>query len=172
MTDAESAQIPHLSDREIEEFLHRAATSTRRRSPKILHSAGDRFNMVVNFIMQDSYMQPHLHPGVEKIETIHLIRGQLAVLFFDDRGAVRSAVVLRKGEMESIAVPAFTWHTYVVLTDHAVTYETMFGEYEPRTWKDFAPWAPGEDSPKSPAYLQLLKEEAARRMPYRPAPGT
>jgi cupin fold WbuC family metalloprotein len=156
-------QIPRLSGAEIEDLLGRAARSPRRRHPKILHAPGDELNRVVNVMMQDTYMQPHLHPGEAKIEKIHLIAGQVAVLLFDDRGLVKTVVVLKKGGVESIEVPAFTWHTYVMLTESAITYETMMGRYEPETWKDMAAWAPRENAPESAAYLGVLKTEAARR---------
>lgn len=155
-------QIPQLSEQEIESGLAQAASSTRRRHPKILHTQGDEFNRVINFIMQDSYMQPHLHPGEEKIEKIYLIRGKVAALFFDDQGVIKNCVILEKGGVGHIEVPAFTWHTYVMLSENVITYETMMGIYEPKTWKHFAEWAPLENTSESLAYLNLLKEKAAK----------
>ena len=105
-------------------------------------------------------MQPHLHPGEEKIEEIHIIKGKVATIFFDDQGAVRDVVLLEKGGVECIRVPAFAWHTYVMLTDEAVTYETMMGKYDPLTWKRFAPWAPVENSPECVPYLRSLRNIA------------
>ncbi len=150
-------KIPALSEREIQDCLKLADSSEKRRYPKLLHSPGDEFNCVFNFMMRDSYMQPHLHPGEEKIEKIHLIRGKVAALFFDDQGAVKNCTVLEKGGIELIEVPAFTWHTYVMLTDYVVTYETMMGVYEPKNWKKFAEWAPQEGTMECPKYLDLLK---------------
>jgi len=160
----EDAHIPQLSRQEIDAFLSRAASSPRRRVPKILHEPGDVLNRVVNFMMQDSYMQPHLHPGEEKIEKIFLIEGRIAVLMFDDRGAVKDLVMLEDGKVEYVEIPAFTWHTYVMLSAHAVSYETMMGRYEPETWKEFAEWAPSEGSPESVTYRDVLKAEAVKRV--------
>lgn len=153
--------IPALSREETDHYLQQASTSGRRRVPKILHEAGAELNRVFNFMMQDSYMQPHLHPGDEKIEKIWLLEGRVAVLFFDDAGAVQRVVMLEKGGTDFIEVPAFTWHTYVMLSPHAVTYETMMGRYEPDTWKGFAAWAPPESAPEAGAYLAHLKAAAA-----------
>lgn len=153
-------KIPQLSEQEIQDCLKLAGTSEKRRYPKLLHSPGDEFNCVFNFMMQDSYMQPHLHPGEEKIEKIHLVRGKVAALFFDDQGTVKKCTVLEKGGIELIEVPAFTWHTYVMLTDYAVTYETMMGVYEPETWKRFAGWAPQEGTMDCPKYLDSLKRKS------------
>jgi len=157
-----NAQIPQLSEQEIRDGLLQASGSARRRHPKILHNPGDEFNRVVNFIMQDSYMQPHLHPGIEKIEKIYLIQGKIATLFFDDRGVIKECTVLEKGGVEMIEVPAFTWHTYVMLSGFAITYETMMGKYDPKTWKEFAEFAPLENLPQSVTYLSTLKEESAK----------
>ena len=152
-------KIPELSEQEIQDCLKLAVSSEKRRYPKLLHSAGDEFNCVFNFMMQNSYMQPHLHPGEEKIEKIHLIRGKVAALFFDDQGMVKKCTVLEKGGIELIEVPAFTWHTYVMLTDYALTYETMMGVYDPETWKKFAEWAPQEGGIECLRYLDLLKSK-------------
>jgi cupin fold WbuC family metalloprotein len=155
-------EIPNLSEREIQEGLSQAKMSPRRRHPRILHNPGDEFNMVINFMLADSYMQPHLHPGWEKIEKIYILQGKIAVLFFDDDGHVTSCTTLEKGATEKIEVPAFKWHTYVILSNFAITYETMMGKYEPTTWKEFAERLPKEDSPESLAYLTELKRIALK----------
>ncbi len=155
------AQIPKLSEQEISAGISQATNSKRKRFPKLLHSRGDEFNQVFNFMMQDSYMQPHLHPSAEKIEKIYLIEGRIAALFFDDMGKIIKCTLLEKGCIELIEVPAFTWHTYVMLSDHAITYETMMGIYNQETWKKFAEWAPQEDSLESREYLSFLRREVA-----------
>ena len=156
------ALIPTLSEREISGYISQAISSKRARFPKLLHSPGDEFNRAFNFIMRDSYMQPHLHPDEEKIEKIHLIQGEVAVLFFNDQGVVKECTLLKKGGIELIEVPAFTWHTYVMLSDYVISYETMMGVYKPETWKKFAGWAPQEGTLGSLEYLDLLKREAVR----------
>ena len=157
-------QIPQLSDHEINDGLLSARSSSRNRHPKLLHNLGDEFNRVFNFIMQDSYMQPHLHPGDEKIEEIFLVQGKVAVLFFHCQGAVTELVLLEKGGIECVKIPAFCWHTYVILSESAISYETMMGRYDPKTWKEFAEWAPPDKSPESLIYLNFLKGEAAKKM--------
>jgi cupin fold WbuC family metalloprotein len=153
----ENNQIPIISTSEIREGIDKANTSERRRFPKILHNPGDEFNRVINFMMNDSYMQPHLHPGVEKIEKIYILEGRIAVFFFDDSGEIIKTTILEKGGIEMIAVPAFTWHTYVMLTEYAITYETMMGKYDPQTWKDFFMIAPLENTEESNGYLKNLQ---------------
>ncbi|TSA19773.1 cupin fold metalloprotein, WbuC family [bacterium] len=159
-----SALTPHLTEEDFQEGLVQARLSKRHRHTRILHNPGDEFNRAVNFMLEDSYMRPHLHPGVEKIENICLIQGKIVMLFFDDQGIVRSCKVLEDGGEEMIVVPAFTWHTYVILSKFAITYETMMGRYEPTTWKRLAEYSCGEDSSESDAYLRSLKKEVSRRI--------
>ena len=75
--------------------------------------------------------------------------------------ATFDVVMLERGQVEFVEIPAFTWHTYVMLSEHAVTYETMMGKYEPDTWKSSAAWAPPEGSAESVPYLAALKAAAA-----------
>lgn len=150
--------IPAITNLEIERLFTLAANSERKRYAKILHSPGDEFNHVFNFMQHDSYMQPHLHPGPEKIEKIFIVEGKIAVLYFDEFGKCKESTVLIKGGVESVEVPAFTWHTYVILSNRAVTYETMMGVYQPNTWKRMAGWAPSEVDANAFDYLQSLIE--------------
>ena len=152
-------KIPLLQDREIVSQFDLASKSLRRRSPKILHKKGDYFNKVFNFILEDSYMHPHLHPGKEKIEKMHLIQGSFSLILFDSKGEVIESIVLEKGKKEFIEVPAFTWHTYVMLSDKVIIYETMEGKYNVDTWKKMAPWAPKENSTDASRYLAMLKSK-------------
>ena len=151
--------IPKLTPTEMSKYVQKAVSSPRRRYPKILHEPGDEFNRVINFMMEDTYMQPHLHPGEEKIEKMYLIRGGFAVLLFNNNGEIKEIAPLEKGEIEYIEIPAFTWHTYVMLSESVVSYETMMGKYDPETWKTLADWAPTEDTEESIIYLDELKQK-------------
>ena len=152
--------IPKLSPIEMSEYVQKAASSPRRRYPKILHKPGDEFNRVINFMMEDTYMQPHLHPGEEKIEKMYLIKGKFVVLLFNNNGEIEDVSYLEKGGMEYIEIPAFAWHTYVMLSECVVSYETMMGKYDPETWKTLADWAPAENTEESIPYLNALKQKA------------
>ncbi|MBT6672892.1 MAG: cupin fold metalloprotein, WbuC family, partial [Lentimicrobiaceae bacterium] len=147
-------KIPELSSDEVSLYFSVAKNSERCRSPKIIHKQGDYHNRVFNFILEESYMHPHLHPSEEKIEKMYLLDGSFALITFDDDGEVTNTYVLAKDGRESIDVPAFTWHTYVMLTKEVIVFETMEGVYNPSTWKKMAPWAPSENTLEAPAYLE------------------
>ena len=162
------SKFPRLDPSEREELLAKARSSKRLRFPKILHKKGDYFNHVYNFIAKGSYMQPHLHPGDEKIENIHLVSGRVVVLYFDDSGNMTDTFLLDELSRTHIEVPSFTWHTYVSLEDTSITYETMNGVYEPTSWKRYANWAPKEDDKDSVNYLskiELLANQSEKTNP-------
>lgn len=152
-----SGGVPKLTKKEIELLTKQALESPRRRHAKVLHQPGSFYNQVINCVCPDSYMQPHLHPGFEKIEEISLINGILSVIFFDDQGKLLNVKKLTKNGDIYIKIPAFTWHTYVVHSAICVTFETMEGVYDPNTWKKMAPWAPKETSSEKKVYLEKLK---------------
>ena len=154
-----SKKTPQLSKNEIKKFFDLAEDSERNRAPKILHNKGDYVNKVFNFILSDSYMQPHCHPGDEKIENMYLIEGSFALIIFNDKGVVVDSIILEKGKKEFIAVPAFTWHTYIMLSERVIVYEEMDGIYNASSWKEMASWAPIEDSKEALIYLKSLKSK-------------
>ena len=86
--------VPGLSADEVQYYFLEAEKSERKRSPKILHNQGDYDNRVVNFVLDESYMQPHMHPGDEKIEKMLLIEGPFALVLFDNNGDISDSIVL------------------------------------------------------------------------------
>jgi len=152
-----SGGVPKITKKEIELLTKQALESPRRRHAKILHQPGAFNNQVFNCICRDSYMQPHLHPGCEKIEEINLISGSLSVIFFDNQGQLLDRKKLNENGDIYIKIPAYTWHTYVVNSAICVTFETMEGVYDQNTWKKMAPWAPKETSSEKKEYLEKLK---------------
>ena len=155
-----SQNLPVISDALFNEILQLAKKSKRHRYAHILHKDGAEFNKVFNIMQHNSYMHPHLHPSAEKIEEIHLLKGSVCFFFFDDYGNVIEKIHLEAEKENFISVPAFNWHTYVITSEIALTYETMMGKYDPKTWKKLANWAPDEQSGKSMQYLKKLKKYA------------
>ena len=153
----QSKNVPPISEASMSEGFLRARESPRRRYAHILHQPGAEFNEVFNFMLKDSYMQPHLHPGEEKCEDIHIVSGRLSLHFFSDSGEVTQSFLMQPLGLSHVRVPAFTLHTYAMLTEEVLTYESMWGRYDPLTWKKTAGWAPTEISEDSGRYLEGLK---------------
>ena len=150
--------IPQLNQQDIEEGFQKAERSLRKRHPKILHQQGDYHNKVFNFLLKGTYMRPHRHPSKEKIEKMYLISGSFALLYFNNNGEVIEQHNLDVGKKEYIEVPAKTWHTYIMLSERVLVYETMEGVYDLKTWKDSATWAPEENDPEAQDYFSSLQK--------------
>ena len=151
-------EIPLINAEEVLELKSLAEKSARSRHAKILHSPGDYENKVFNVMLETSYMQPHLHPGVEKVEKIHLVKGRLCVIFFDNDGNITKRHMLTENGLTLVEVPAYQYHTYIVLSEFALTYETMDGVYDPESWKEMAKWAPKEGTEEATKYLVCHRE--------------
>jgi cupin fold WbuC family metalloprotein len=160
MTIEMNIRIPIISNRSLQKYYKEALNSQRQRACKVLHKKGARFNKVFNFLCLDTYMHPHLHPGLEKEEIIHCLKGELAVIFFNNLGDLETIKILKKNM--SIIVPPYKWHTYVVLSKFVVTYETMPGVYDISSWKKLSRWSPKEDSIKAKDYLTRLRTKVLK----------
>jgi len=152
----ESMEIPLINAEEVLELKSMAQQSARSRHAKILHAPGAYENKVFNAMLSTSYMQPHQHPGVEKVEKIHLVKGKLCVIFFDNDGNITKRQMLTENGLTLVEVPAYQYHTYIVLSEFALTYETMDGTYDPINWKEMAKWAPPEQTQEAAHYLAKL----------------
>ena len=75
-----------------------AVESPRLRKNYNFHPTdNDASHRLLNAIEQDSYIQPHCHADASKDETIIVLQGKLAAVFFDPNGTVTSHVVLEPG---------------------------------------------------------------------------
>lgn len=150
-------KIPILTLEDKIKYFNKAKNSHRKRFPYIIHQKGDEFNQVFNFILDDSYMKPHMHPNENMVEKMHLISGSFKLIFFDDKGIPKKIYDIDK-KNSRVEVPGFTWHTYVMTSKSTIVFETMIGKYDPLTWKKMPEWAPDEDSKESEEYFRNLKK--------------
>ena len=149
-------KIPDLSSDDKKLYFNNAQLSERKRFPYIIHKKGDEFNQVFNFVLEDSYMIPHMHPASNMVEKMHLIEGSFKLIFFNDSGKPTKSYNIDK-RTPKVQVPGFTWHTYVMTSSTTIIFETMMGKYSPLTWKKMAGRTPDEKSSNSNEYLQFLK---------------
>ena len=149
-------KIPTLTLDDKKNYFEKASMSERKRFPFIIHQKGDEFNQVFNFILDGSYMKPHMHPGKNMIEKMHLISGSFKLIFFDEKGTPKKIYNIDK-ENQRVEVPGYTWHTYVMTSKQTVIFETMMGVYSPTTWKKMSNWAPEENSEEAIEYFEVLK---------------
>ncbi|MBS0317527.1 MAG: WbuC family cupin fold metalloprotein [Proteobacteria bacterium] len=154
-----------FSDSMIEALVAAAAAHPRRRLHRNVHrSYDDPCQRLFNAIGVDSYIRPHRHSLDPRDECLVAVRGAMALLVFDDCGAIRQAARfgvpaanMTERLNAGVEVPAGVWHTVVALAPGSVLFEVKAGPFDPAQAKEFAPWAPEEGSAAAQGYLAQLK---------------
>ncbi len=140
-------------------LIEQASKSDRRRAHMNVHgSYEDVVQRLFIAMMPDSYVRPHRHVQAHKWEFFMVLEGELALLFFDDEGKVVERIKLSdNGDCSGVEIPPNVWHATVC---HApvVFMEVKQGPYEATGDKGFASWAPAENEPEVPEFLQALKD--------------
>lgn len=152
--------IKKIDQTTLTQLSDEAASQARLRKNFNYHPTfDDPINRMLNAIEPGSYVQPHKHENPDKREIFLLLKGKLAVIFFDGKGKITEHVVLDGKENYGVEIPPATWHTIVSLQPGTVVYEVKDGPYSPADDKNFAPWAPTEGDEASSAYLDRLQKK-------------
>lgn len=142
-----------------------AAVTKRLRMNLNLHDdSQDLCQRLFNAVEPGSYIRPHRHLEPLKPECFMAVRGRMAVLVFNDAGAVEQIVAFGHGyDVEAIDLPGGVWHTLIALEAGSIFFETKPGPYVPLSDKDFAAWAPEEGTPEAADYLAGLVSQLSER---------
>lgn len=112
---------------------------------------------LLNAVEPGTYVRPHRHLDPPRPECFVLLRGTLAVLLFAEDGGIYEIIPLAaNGPCWGVDIPPGAWHSLVSLEAGTVFFETKPGPYLPLSDKDFAPWAPAEESVEAGEYLKFL----------------
>lgn len=136
-------KVEKISYVEINELKKTASTNTNQKSRLCTHENIDSILQEMFIIhKKDYYVRPHKH--INKIESIHIIEGQVDIILFDDSGNLTDKIKL--GEYKSglpfyfkIAEPIF--HTLIIISPVLVFHETTIGPFD-RSDTIFASWSP------------------------------
>lgn len=132
-----------ISSKHLEDVVTQASINKTRRSRINAHTSADSNvqEMLIAFC-KDSYVRPHRHNN--KIESFHVIHGELDIIFFDENGNIENRIEL--GDYDS-GKPFFLrslkqgWHTAYIKSDYVLIHETTNGPFNPIE-SEFAPWSP------------------------------
>jgi glucose-6-phosphate isomerase len=117
---------------------------------------GALFHSMVVVEHRGSYFPPHRH-GPAKAESLHIIRGDLAVFIFDDNGQVTNKMVLaHHGDPFLAYIPGHAWHLTAPASKLVVYHESKPGPFLGEADREFAPWAPARDHPGAADYVKQL----------------
>lgn len=152
-----------LTAQDLLDLEHKAAANPRRRANLNLH--GDDSALLHRFVISmcdDSYVRPHRHREPHKLEMATMLAGAMDWIFFDEQGRVTQRVrVDAQGPVRAVEVPPGVFHGVVPVTPSGAFLEVKQGPYVAASDKEFAPWAPAEGSPGSPACLDWLRRAQA-----------
>jgi cupin fold WbuC family metalloprotein len=148
----------------LDDLTNQAKVSPRLRQHRNVHqSYQEASQRLFNAIEPGSYIRPHRHASDPREELLIAVRGVMAMVTFDDQGAVTN--VLRFGterhgdEMAAGAeVSSGTWHTVIALEPGCVLLEVKAGPFDPNQPKDLAVWAPEEGTVSAKEYLSRLHQ--------------
>jgi cupin fold WbuC family metalloprotein len=135
-----------------------AQSDPRRRRNLNLHADyQDPCQRLFNAVEPGSYIRPHRHTEPPKPEFFLAVRGRFVLLLFNDEGGVVTAAHLAPdGPEVAVDIAPGQWHTIVALEPGSIFFEAKPGPYAALTDKEFAPWAPAEESADVPQYLETL----------------
>ena len=148
-----------LDAQTLDQLTEKAKQAERLRTHFNLHELLDEPVQRLAVAMEPgSYIRPHRHPQQEKWEFFTVLRGTLLMLIFDDDGRVEKRMELSgTGPLYGIELPPGTWHTVISLESGSVFVEVKQGPYTPLDAKDFAEWAPEENTPFTSRLVDELK---------------
>lgn len=140
----------------LDSLTAKAKESPRKRAHHNLHpELNDPVQRLCIAMEPDTYIRPHRHSDPESWEVLTILRGSLALLFFDDQGNVLERLVLRAGG-NSLAVefPKESWHAPISLESGTVVFEVKKGPYKA---PEMFPWSPAEGTSEACQLLQWYR---------------
>ena len=147
-----------INDRLLSEAVTMSRESPRGRIILPLHKSDQAtLHRMLNAIQPGSYVQPHRHSDPPKSESIVVLQGGIHFVIFDDRGNIDRDFALAAGSKRfGVDIDPGIYHTFFATSADTVLFEVKPGPYEPASDKDFAAWAPAENSNKASSYLENL----------------
>lgn len=155
----------------LDELTEQARSSLRLRQHRNVHQHyHEPCQRLFNAIEPSSYIRPHRHASDPRDEMLIAIRGLLALITFDDEGAITSVVKFGTEKFGTnisyaLEVPSSVWHTVVALESGSVLLEIKAGPFDPNQPKDLAGWSPAESSADARDYLETLIRTIGRVPP-------
>ena len=156
-----------ISQHDLDQLIADAKTSPRRRKHLNVHGElTDPIQRLFAAFEPGTYVQPHRHPDAGKWEMFVIIKGEAAVLFFDPSGRLTQRIVLSEQTANRlIEIPPQTWHTLVSLQPGTLLFESKPGPYQPLDDKDFAAWAPKENTPAVADFVRWFERAQVGETP-------
>lgn len=136
-----------------------ARESERQRTIFRLHEHDEPVQRMVNALVPGTYIPPHEHSTPPKVELLSILVGRIAVICFEPSGDLAEVHWLdSEGPLRVVDIAPGEIHSMIAVTPAAVL-EIVQGPYDPETHKQFAPFAPAENTPEARDYIVALTEQ-------------
>lgn len=114
----------------IDEVQKKAESSPRLRANLCLHkSPEDKVQKMINVLLPGTEMPIHCHLNSD--ETLALLRGDITIIYFDEKGMVTERMELSSSSgVVAVDIPKGQWHNVKVL-EPTVLLEIKEGPYRP-----------------------------------------
>lgn len=157
--------ITYFSPQFLDVLTQESIQSSRQRQHKNIHqNYNEPCQRLFNAIGIDSYIRPHRHSIDPKDECLIAVRGRMALLVFNDIGQLQRVIRFGAQTTESqqaigvgVNLPAGVWHTVIAEVPGSILFEVKSGPFNPEQAKEYATWAPEENTPEAAEYLMELK---------------
>ena len=111
------------------------ASSRLRQAYDLRNSENDNSQRMLNALEPGTIMPIHRHRTSS--ESITILRGKIAMHFYDDKGNLTEDVVMESnGNCPMVQVEKGQWHSLEVLEEGTVVFEAKDGRYEPLAEED------------------------------------
>lgn len=129
----------HVDAKVLSELIQLYENNGRESVRLCLHSSTEKphHDMIV-LLPRGKEVHPHAHPHKE--ETLHIMKGTLGLIHYDENGEITDSFKLEPGDL--FRVPAGFFHWTLPLSEYVIFHETAPGPYHPETGLLRAPWAP------------------------------
>jgi cupin fold WbuC family metalloprotein len=151
----------------MDDDLFRKAILASRESPRkrvvlpFHKSVSDPLQRMFNAMQPWSYVQPHRHLEPPKAESVIVVQGSIGYVLFSQSGDIEAFYeISARTPRFGIDTEPGVYHTFFALTEDTLLFEAKPGPYDPGSDKDFAVWAPKENSGDALDYLGKLYEMA------------
>lgn len=143
----------------ISDTIKKAKQSDRKRTNYNFHEFHETYQRFLNVLCKGTYVRPHKHSHPPKAETFLVLQGKLAFLIFNETGElIEKHILSSEGPNFGIDIQPHIWHSLVCLSEVAVCFEGKHGPYDPSTDKEFAKWAPEENTVEAIAQIKNWEE--------------
>lgn len=119
----------------------------------------DQVQEMIIAVCQGAYIRPHRHLNIT--ESIHMIEGDLTLVFFDTQGVVKKVIELSGNDIQKkfyIRLACHDWHMAIPKTKYAIYHEISGGPYS-NTHSEYAGWSPEESDTKGVnKYINQIKK--------------